>query len=66
MASQYWEGLDVELELGFNTVAPFYSDEPTAIEHRLAEATGGRYGSPPFHWCWQGFHHACDSHRACS
>ncbi len=45
----YWEGLDVELELGFRLA----SDEPSVIEHRLAKANGLDYGCPPRHWKWR-------------
>jgi hypothetical protein len=49
----YWETETDILELGFNHRAPYYTDEATAIEHRLARATGQQYGRPPRHWNWK-------------
>jgi hypothetical protein len=51
-SSPYWGTEDDVLELAFNAKPPYYSDEASAIEHRLARANGVTYGCPPRHWKW--------------
>lgn len=50
----YWRTENDLLELG-DRLPP--SDEPTAIEHRLAKANGLTYGCPPRHWAWERARH---------
>lgn len=45
-----WPELEL-IEMG-RRVAYAY-DEPSTLEHRLANANGLTYGSPPRHWNWK-------------
>jgi hypothetical protein len=51
VSDPYW-GSEIDLlELGPRFYAA--SDEASVVEHRLAQALGIEYGSPPRHWSWR-------------